>query len=373
MSKKHRYLQMPQEAYIKWQQTPKPNSNVQPLAFPQIFANKKVKEEKPVKASVPKEPKPQPIKQEKAPKKVVKKNRHLTNTQREYITGYLFIALWLIGVCVFTLWPILQAFFYSFCNAFFKGNRIVTEFTWFNNFVYAFGTDSQFPTLLRNYLLEIVIQVPFALTLALLISLMLNQKIRLRGLWRLFFFLPVIIISGPVMSELMSQGATAIDITRGNIGEFIVNSFPKFLSQIIILLFNKLIVVLWYTGIPILIFLAGLQKLNKQIYEAASIDGASSWQTFWKITLPSMKPYILVNAVYMIVALSNTSLAQSTSETTTKTILSYISEQYLTASGRGYGYACCLGIIYLFAILLHIGVYALLFLPHKKVHKRRGF
>ena len=368
-----RELLTTKQAEKKWENN-RPVSVIEPLSFPPIFEKKERKNQnKPEKEVIVKKSKEKTVKQ---PKEVSKQPKtvkhHLTNTSREYITGYLFIALWLIGVLVFTLWPILQAFYYSFCDAFFKGNRIVTQFTWFNNFAYAFTKDAQFPTLLRNYALEIVIQVPFAITLALIISLMLNQKIRLRGLWRLIFFLPVIIISGPVMSQLMSQGATSINISDGNIGNFIVTSFPKFLSRIIVLLFDKLIVVLWYTGIPILIFLAGLQKLNKQIYEAASIDGASSWQTFWKITLPSMKPYILVNAVYMIVALSNSTLAQSTSEGTTKTILSYISDQYLTSTGRGYGYACALGIIYLLLILLHIGLYALLFTPRTKAKRKRG-
>ena len=321
-----------------------------------------------------KEDSPKPVK-DKAPKKVktneFKPKKHLTNTSREAIAGYLFISLWIIGVCIFTLWPIAQAFYYSLCDAAFKGNKIVTEFTWFNNFIYAFTKDEQFPTMLRNYLFEIVIQVPFAITLALLIALMLNQKIRLRGLWRLVFFLPVIIISGPVMSQLMNQGATSINILEGSIGDFVNNNLPNFLSRVIILLFDKLIVVLWYTGIPILIFLAGLQKLNKQIYEAASIDGASTWQTFWKITLPSMSPFILVNAVYMIVALSNSTMAQSTTETVKRTIIQYISAQYLTSTGKGYGYACCIGVIYLLAILLHIGLYALILLP-KKPRKRRG-
>ena len=182
----------------------------------------------------------------------IKYKKHFTNTSREALHGYFFILLWIIGVCIFTLWPIIQAFYYSFCEATFKGSGIVSEFRWFDNFIYAFSGDAKFPTMLRSYLLEIVIQVPFALTIALLISMMLNQKIKLRGLWRLIFFLPVIIISGPVISELISQGTTSINISGGAIGNFITNTLPPFLSNIIVLLFDKLIIVLWYTGIPIL-------------------------------------------------------------------------------------------------------------------------
>ena len=306
----------------------------------------------------------------KSPKKKVR----LTNKKREWLSGYLFILPWVIGVCVFTLWPIIQAFYYSFCEAVFKGNRIEATFSWFDNFKYAFATDTKFPTMLREYLLEIVVQVPFSLTFALLISMILNQKIKLRGVWRVIYFLPAIIISGPVVSELMSQGSTSISIASDNIGSSIVQILPEIFGTIITVLFDKLILVLWYTGIPILIFLAGLQRLNKQVYEADSIDGASKWQSFWKITLPSMSSFILVNAVYMIVTLSNSSLiqeAQSTATTSTVSIAEYIAMQYTTATGRGYGYACCLGIIYLGIILLHIGLYVLITVP-KKPRKKKG-
>ena len=171
--------------------------------------------------------------------------------------------------------------------------------------------------------------------------------------------------------ELMTQGTTSIDLEHMAAGRIIVGALPTFLSNIIFSLFDKLIIVLWYTGIPILIFLAGLQRINKQIYEAASIDGASAWQTFWKITLPSMTPFILVNAVYMIVTLSNSSLMQG-SDATSKTIIQYIQEQYVTTTGKGYGYACCLGIIYLLLILLQIGFYALVLLPKNRVKKIKG-
>lgn len=311
------------------------------------------------------------LKDSKTPRKPFR----LDNKRREWLSGYLFILPWVIGVCIFTLWPIIQAFYYSFCEAVFKGNSIVASFTWFENFKYAFATDTKFPTMLREYLLEIVIQVPFSLTFALLIAMILNQKIKLRGVWRVIYFLPAIIISGPVVSELMAQGSTTISVASDNIGSALVNTIPEFFGKIITILFDKLILVLWYTGIPILIFLAGLQRLNKQIYEAASIDGASNWQSFWKITLPSMSSFILVNAVYMIVTLSNSSLIQeaaSSEATSSMSIAEYIATQYTSATGKGYGYACALGIIYLGVILLHIGLYALIFIPKKPKVKKGG-
>ena len=117
---------------------------------------------------------------------------------------------------------------------------------------------------------------------------------------------------------------------------FMNEYLPTFIARPVSLLFEKLIIVLWFSGIQILIFLAGLQRLDKAIYEAASIDGASPWQTFWKITLPSIKPFILLNVVYTIVSLSFFDMPTRPGE---HTILSYIRAQSFEMGG-GYGYVC---------------------------------
>lgn len=297
-----------------------------------------------------------------------KKKIKLTNKKREWISGYAFISLWLIGMIAFTIFPLFQAFFYSFSEAKFSGNQIITRWTWFENFTYAFTTDVKFTAMLVNYLTEIIVQVPFTIAVSLIIAMLLNQKIKFRAIWRVIFFLPVIIVSGPVISELINQGATKIEVFEsGGFSNFITEYLPKILSNAILLLFDKLIIVLWYAGIPILIFLAGLQKINKQIYEAAQMDGASPWQSFWKITLPSMKPFIIVNAVYMIVTLSTSSVIQ----TDNQSIIDYIQEQMVGGVGKGYGYACALGVVYFFIILVQIGIYALIFSNKKKRGKRR--
>ena len=293
-----------------------------------------------------------------------KKKRQLSNKHREWLNGYAFISLWLIGLIALTIIPLGKAFWYSLNDANFYGNTIKTAFQWFANFKYAFTEDTIFPTIVVNYLMEIVVEVPFSIVASLIIAMLLNQKIRCRGLFRVIFFLPVIISTGPVISELLLQGATEIPLLSGEfIEEFLVSYLPKFIAQPISLLFDKLVIVLWLSGIQILIFLSGLQRINKQVYEAASIDGASGWQTFWKITLPSMKPFILLNVVYTIVTLSFFDMPVTTGE---YTILTYIEKH--SFGSKGFGYACSLGIIYFLLILVHIGIYALI-LKEKKVKK----
>lgn len=287
----------------------------------------------------------------------------LKRKQREWLNGYLFIGLWLIGLLVFTIFPLMQAIFYSFNHATFYAGDIKLEWIWFDNFRYAFFEDTIFPVILVNYLSEIIIDVPFAITAALLLAMLLNQKNKLRSFWRVIFFLPVVISTGPVISELMGQGATSIPmLANSSFVRFMNEYLPTFIARPVSLLFEKLIIVLWFSGIQILIFLAGLQRLDKAIYEAAAIDGASPWQTFWKITLPGIKPFILLNVVYTIVSLSFFDMPTNPGE---YTILSYIRAQSFEMGRRGYGYGCALGIIYLLLIFLQIGIY-FLFLKERK-------
>lgn len=292
--------------------------------------------------------------------------KHLSNKKREWLSGYAFISLWLIGILVFTLFPLIQAFWYSLNEAKFYGSQIQTTFQWFENFKYAFTEDIIFPTIVVNYIIEIVVDVPFSIAASLIIAMLLNQQIKGKGFFRVIFFLPVIISTGPVISELMGQGATSIPmLSSETVATFLNDYLPGFLSKPINLLFEKLVIVLWLSGIQILIFLSGLQRIDKSIYEAASIDGASPWQTFWKITLPSMKPFILLNVVYTIVTLSFFDMPVSTGE---YTILTYIERHSFDSGGLGYGYACSLGIIYFLLVIIHIGLYALL-LREKKVKR----
>ena len=294
-----------------------------------------------------------------------KVKRHLSNKHREWLTGYAFISLWLVGLIVLTLFPLGQAFWYSLNEASFYSDTIKTNFHWFENFKYAFFEDTIFPTIVANYLMEIVVSTPFSICASLIIAMLLNQKIKLKGIFRVIFFLPVIISTGPVITELMSQGATEIPLLSGAFIERILTNFlPEFISTPLAVLFDKLVFVLWLSGIQILIFLSGLQRINKQIYEAASIDGASPWQSFWKITLPSLKPFILLNVVYTIVTLSFFDMPVTKGD---YTILTYIERH--SFGERGFGYACSLGIIYFFIIVIHIGIYALI-LREKKVKRR---
>ena len=118
-----------------------------------------------------------------------KKRRQLSNKHREWLNGYAFISLWLIGLIALTIFPLGQAFWYSLNEANFYGNSIKTTFQWFDNFRYAFTEDTIFPTVVVNYLMEIVVEVPFSLCASLIIAMLLNQKVKCRSLFIVIFFL----------------------------------------------------------------------------------------------------------------------------------------------------------------------------------------
>jgi len=96
-------------------------------------------------------------------------------------------------------------------------------------------------------------------------------------------------------------------IASGTISNFMTDYFPQVFNEVILGAFGKIVLILWLSGVQILIFLAGLQKMDKSLYEAARIDGASMWELFWKITLPALIPLIYINVIYTTIIYANLS------------------------------------------------------------------
>ena len=226
---------------------------------------------------------------------------------REWAYGYLFILPWLIGVSVFFLYAVVCSLRYAFTNVSVKEGIVVTEAlpTLFSNFGTVFAKEIGLPEKLADFGIGLLLQVPVIIAFSLIIALLLNSRIRCRSLFRLIFFLPVIIATGPVMAQLTAQGVSSVPMVSESTLLNTLSGLPAFIYDPIRDLFSSLIIILWNSGIQILIFLAALQKVPKTLYEAGKIDGASGWESFWKITLPTLKPIILLNAVYTIVTLSN--------------------------------------------------------------------
>ena len=275
-------------------------------------------------------------------KSITRKKKTTGLKKRESLTGYLFVSPWIIGALMFLIIPLGQSFYYSLCNVKVspKGRRY--DFVDFKNYTDLFRLDVGFIENMLRYLLNTLISVPVIVVFALIIAMLLNNRMKGKGFFRTIYFLPVIVVSGPVMIQLADQGATSIPAMNvSGITRVLSTYLPRFMVEPIANLFNNMILILWYSGVQILIFLAVLQKIDNSLYEAAKIDGGSAWECFWKITLPIIKPMILLTTIYTVIYVSGNEQ---------NVIINSIYND-MFAVNRGYGFAsakravfgCCCG------------------------------
>ncbi len=291
------------------------------------------------------------------------KKHKMSRVLRENLIGYSFIGIWIFGFIVFMLYPFFQSIVFSLSNVRILGTGIDIQFHWFTNFRNIFVIEEGFAFIeaLVDFLKNLLFQVPIIIVFSILIAVLLNQPIKGRGIFRSIFFLPVIISSGPVINELVSQGAGGANIFESyGFITIIQNTLNPALAEPIVNLFSQIIIIFWFSGVQILIFLAGLQKVDKQIYEAARVDGAGPWESFWKITLPSLSNLVFVNLIYTIVLLSTFS---------ENAVIQSIKSNMFNIR-TGYGMASAMAWIYFLIIMAIIGVVAFIFIP--KEVKVRG-
>jgi oligogalacturonide transport system permease protein len=279
---------------------------------------------------------------------------------REALYGYGFVILWIIGFAVFTLVPLVQTFLYSLNQVTVSATGIELLPVQWANYSRALFTDPTFVQLLLEYAIETMVSVPIVIIFSMIIAMFLNLKFRFKGFFRTIFFLPVVITSGPVIRELTAQGATSVPgvANTAAIADFL-STFPAYLRNPIEYLLTSFILILWFSGVQILIYLSSLQKIDKSIYEAASIDGASSWESFWKITLPSLSTTTIINAAYTIITLSHFSENK---------VIKYIYGQTYAVQG-GIGYASAMSFLFFFVLLLLLVAVFLILRPRSP--KRR--
>lgn len=284
--------------------------------------------------------------------------------KREARAGYFFTLPWLIGIIAFLLVPLGQSFYYMWFNIRITPLGTVFSYIGIGNFTNIWHENPEFPQELVTYIWQTCLEVPIIIVFALMIAIMLNGKIKMRAFFRLVFFLPVIIVSGPVMNMLVGEGAAKIPAmnVQSIVAAFDV-FFPTSVAQSIGEMFSNMVMILWYSGVQILIFLSALQKVDPALYEAAKIDGGSGWECFWKITLPTMKPMILLNAIYTVIFLSGNEQ---------NVLITMIeSAMFSGTKEKGYGYASAMAWMYAVVITLIVGLFALLFGSKRDIYDRK--
>ncbi|TDG00837.1 carbohydrate ABC transporter permease [Paenibacillus piri] len=261
--------------------------------------------------------------------------------------GTLFIAPWIFGFFAFVAFPLGFSLYMSFHRVKVTVGGIETVpngVDYYREILFSDGGllyDSLIP-----FLREAAVMIPVIILFSLMVAILLNQRFWGRTLFRIIFFLPVIFSSGQIMMEFIQQGEGQLAFVESlHISYFIMEYVPASWAEPINHVISSFVIVLWYSGVQILIFLAGRQTIASSVYEAARIDGADPWHTFWKITLPGLAPFIFLNTIFTVVDLFTFPSNPIISKVTT----------------ANYGLSSALAWIYFIIVLVFIGAVLLVF------------
>jgi len=248
----------------------------------------------------------------------IKKNDKysLTLEGRNALAGYMFILPFIIGLLAFMFLPILESLrmVFSDVNIDLVKNGFSMDFSGLDNIKRVLLIDPEFNRLLVEEIGRMLLIVPAVIIFSLFIALILNQEFKARGFVRAVFFLPVILSSGIMigletnntllnsMAEIIKEGNLMKSSITGVLEDILVSEgaasdFMAYIFNIV----NQIYDIAMASGIQIIIFLSALQTIPASMFEAAKIEGSTSWECFWKITFPMVSPLILVNVVYSVV------------------------------------------------------------------------
>lgn len=241
----------------------------------------------------------------------MKQKHNLSYEKKKSLSAYLFLLPWLIGFFGLFARTFITSIIYSFSEMKISTNGAQLSFIGWQNYSKAFLVDAQFLPQLTAQLKDMIINVPLILIFSLFIASLLNQEFRGRVIARSIFFLPVIIGSGIVMS-IMHGDSLSQDILKGTRASGLFESATFFdmlqdsginsdIVDEMMAIVNNIFDLSWRSGLQIILFLAALQTVPDQLYEVAKVEGATSWEVFFKITLPMIAPIMLVNVIYTII------------------------------------------------------------------------
>jgi multiple sugar transport system permease protein len=207
--------------------------------------------------------------------------------------GYLFLLPWLIGFFGLTLGPMVSSLYLSFTHF-----DLLTAPRWagVDNYVRMFTADPKFATSMRVTMFFVIFSVPLKLAFALGVALLLNRGMKGLSFYRALFYLPSLLGASVAIAILWRQIFAADGLVNKFLALFGIIG-PSWISNPNYSLWTLIVLSIWQFGSPMIIFLAGLRQIPQDMYEAASLDGASKWRQFWKITLPLLTPVVFFNAI----------------------------------------------------------------------------
>jgi multiple sugar transport system permease protein len=215
-------------------------------------------------------------------------------------TGWAFTALWIVGFGVFLLYPVVASFYYSFCDYSILTSPVFIGLENYEKLV----QDDVFWLSLKNTVIYAGFSVPLGMVVSLALALLLNVEVKGRAFFRTIFYLPSIV---PIVAATMlwlwifnGQFGILNWVLRPILGLF-GGTPPAWLGDPAWAKPALILMSLWGVGNSMVIFLAGLQDVPKELYESAAIDGASPWRRFWHITLPTISPVVFFNLIMGII------------------------------------------------------------------------
>ena len=260
-----------------------------------------------------------------------------------------------IGFLFFYIEPIISSLTFAFSKVTVDLDGYTSKFIAFDNFKYAFTEDASYTTALMGDLLNLIWKTPVIIILSLCLALLINKKFKGRLFVRAVFFLPVIFSNGVLLDIIQNDtvvqsavsatsvldSGTAVSQTQGLSELLLQAGFAEEIIDFTTMVTDSFSSLVWNSGVQMLIFLSGLQSISPSLYEAASVEGASGWETFCKITVPMLSPMILLNIIYTIV-----DSYSSTSNGVIGIVINAISNnRFGTASAMAWVYFLVIGLI----------------------------
>ncbi len=248
----------------------------------------------------------------------MKKRRISLETKRS-ITGLLFILPWLLGFIFFYVRSLFMTVQFSFSSLAVNeaGAGYNLTFVGWDNFRYAFFEDPDFKQILTTSIFDMVIDVPLITFFSLFMALLLNRKFKGRTVVRAIFFLPVILNSDAIVSAIDAAAAMMADGINSTTSEMAGETagmgmayymelfgnlmIPREVLSYIVGAVARITSIISASGVQIVIFIAALQSVPSSLYEVAKMEGATGYETFWKVTFPMVMPHIITNIVYTVV------------------------------------------------------------------------
>ena len=284
--------------------------------------------------------------------------------------GWLFVLPFVIGFVILYVPMLVNSISYSFSAIQLNGKDGYTlEFVGLENYREALFSDAEFVRTLTESVKQLVLDVPAIVIFSLFMAIMLNQKMIGRAVFRVIFFIPVILTTGLI--DQIDQGNAAMNyMNTGGIetgaggaeSEGLINTMDitnllgnmvigTELVEYVVNVVNNIFSIVNRSGVQMLIFLSGLQSISPAIYESCKMDGATGWETFWKVTFPMISPMILVNTIYTVI---DSFTAES------NVVMRYITTVYNEGKVRPRELSSAMSWLYFLIVLALIGLVALL-------------